>query len=277
MKPIIRIILVPYLMSIALGGCAAQHKSLAAATTIRPARADGQHAAKMAAPRPLNRSFFRKGHDRKTLAEDVIQKVINSPLELEFPARAGVVLLGSPYKRGAYSALVPGDRAPQQLATELEKSDYFTIVSDISPHLASGEHIEDLRRLATRYRLKYLIVLSRSFADHSHYNNWGWTWATLLGIPLAPSYTVDTTGLFEATVLDVKTATFLFTAHAHLRAKADTRPFSIEEKLAATQRRLGTKAATLLGERILEKCNRLAAAQKKNGSSALAQAMLRKE
>lgn len=73
----------------------------------------------------------------------------------------------------------------------------------------------------------------------------------------------------------MKTAAFLFTAHAQLRAKADTRPFSLEEERTATPRKLGAKAASLLEDKILGKRNRLAAAQKSRGSSALAQVDLR--
>jgi hypothetical protein len=133
------------------------------------------------------------------------------------------------------------------------------MVSDISPYLANGQHIESLRELATRYRLKYLIVLNTRYVDRSSYNHWGWGWVTLLAIPFLPAYTLQTAGLMEATLMDVRTGTFLFTTQIHLQARDRVTPFGTEVKLGALQRQAARRAAELLARRFLAKCNRLVA------------------
>lgn len=211
-----------------------------------------------AAPRKLTRSLFNKPADRQNLSEETIQRVLDAPLDPNFPARAGVVVLDAPFTRSAYSRLDPGDRAPQQLARQLERSQHFKLVSDISPHLAQGQNIETLRELATRYRLAYLVIFNRAFEDRSHYNHWGWAWLTLVGIPFVPAYTLQTEGIMEATLLDVRTGTFLFTVQAHIKAGGRTTPFSSASKLAGLQRKTASKAVAMMARRFLAKCNRLA-------------------
>ena len=101
------------------------------------------------------------------------------------PGRAGIIgnptdmyggsVLSCSMAMRAYATLTPGDEAPQLLARKLEKSRYFVMVSDVSPYLVRTQSIEALRELAARYRLKYLVVFNRRFADRSRYNEWGWS------------------------------------------------------------------------------------------------------
>ncbi len=213
-------------------------------------------------PERLTRSVFKKPKDRENLSEEEIQKVLNAPIEVEFPARAGVVVLNSPFTRAAYAALEPGDRAPQRLSRAIERSTHFRLVSDISPHLADGQHVESLRELAVRYRLKYLVVLNRRFADRSHVNGFGWAWLSLVGIPFVPAYTLKTQGLFEATLMDVRTGTFLFTTQVHTQAWKRTTPFSTEDKLAQLQRVASLDAIRLLAKRFIARCDKVESAAK---------------
>ena len=210
-------------------------------------------------PAPLTRSLFEKPRERDNLSEDVIQKIVNAPVEPDFPSRAGVVVLSRPFTRSSYPSLEPGDEAPQLLAREIEHSRHFVMVSDISPYLADGQHIESLRELATRYRLKYLVVMNVRYADRSHLNRWGWGWLSVIGIPFLPAYTLQTAGLMEATLLDVRTGTFLFTTQVHVKATDHTTPFGTGAKLADLQRTASRKAAQRLAQLFLSKCNRLVA------------------
>lgn len=235
-----------------LAGCASA--PLFQARELAPSPPRGE-----AAPAPLTQSLFAKPLDRDNLSEEVIQRVLGAPVEPEFPARAGVVVLDAPFTRRAYASLDPGDEAPQVLAREIERSRHFVMVSDISPYLANGQHIESLRELATRYRLKYLVVLNTRYVDRSSYNHWGWGWLTLLAIPFLPAYTLQTAGLMEATLMDVRTGTFLFTTQIHLQARDRVTPFRTESKLGALQREASRRAAELLARRFLAKCNRLVA------------------
>ena len=212
-------------------------------------------------PRRLTHSVFAKPKDRENLKEEDIARVLDAPVEVELPARAGLVVLDAPFSRAAYASLEPGDRAPQMLARSIERSRHFKLVSDISPHLAHGQHVEGLRELAARYRLKYLVVLTRRFADRSHVNGFGWTWLSVVGIPFAPAYTVRTEGLFEASLMDVRTGTFLFTTQVHAQAwKRDT-PFAAERVLTRLQRTASLEAVKVLARRFMARCDRLVPAR----------------
>jgi hypothetical protein len=243
-----RLLLVVFVVFVFGAGCAAQKEVMRAqVVTVDHGRQ----------PAALERSLFKKPTHRENLAEDVIQRVINAPLRPEFPARAGVLILDAPFSRKSYSSLTPGDQAPQLLARRLEHSKHFVMVSDISPYLVNGQEIEALRELATRYRLKYLVIFNRRFTDGSELNRWGWAWLSLVGIPFAPAYTLRSTGLLEATLMDVRTGTFLFTTQVHIHASRTSTPWSQDRKLAAMELRAGRQAALRLADRFLAKCRRL--------------------
>ena len=216
----------------------------------------------MAGPERLTHSIFAKPKDRENLKEEDIARVLDAPVEIELPARAGLVVLDAPFSRAAYAHLEPGDRAPQLLARAIEKSRHFKLVSDISSHLADGQHMEGLRELAARYRLKYLVVMTRRFADRSHVNGFGWAWLSVVGIPFAPAYTLRTEGLFEASLMDVRTGTFLFTTQVHTQAwKRDT-PFGSDRAMCRLKRTASLEAVKVLARRFMARCDRLAPAAK---------------
>lgn len=237
----------------ALGLCA----GCAAQKPVIRTRLVNLEAAGSAVSAPLTRSLFKKPDDRDNLDEDVIQRVINAPLQPEFPARAGVLVLDAPFTRKAYAALTPGDRAPQILARRLERDRHFVMVSDVSPHLVKGQDIEAIRELATRYRLRYLVIFNRRFDDQRRVNRWGWSWISLVAIPFAPAYTYRTTGLLEATLMDVRTGTFLFTTQVHIEATQRATPWSGDDRLAAMELEAAREAALKLSSKFLAKCRRL--------------------
>ena len=244
------LITLAFLTLFAAGGCAGHtktHTSLQVSTLTGA----GQSA-------HLTHSVFAKPKDRDNLKEEDIARVLDAPVEVELPARAGLVVLDAPFSRAAYAHLEPGDRSPQLLARSIEKSKHFKLVSDISPHLADGQHVEGLRELAARYRLKYLVVLTRKFADRSHVNNYGWAWLSVVGIPFAPAYTVRTEGLFEASLMDVRTGTFLFTSQVHAQAWRRETPFKADRARDQLQRSASLKAVKLLAKQFMRRCDRLA-------------------
>ena len=133
------------------------------------------------------------------------------------------------------------------------------MVTDISPYLADGQSVESLRELATRYRLKYLVAMNTRYSGRSYPNRWGWGSLSLVGIPLLPAYTLRTAGLTEATLLDVRIGTFLFTTQVHVTAVDKTNPFRTDEKLAELQRAASRTSARYLAQLFVEKCSRLVA------------------
>ena len=82
-RPIVPLIIA---LSLVLAGCAAALPEV----KTHLVTLEGGAAAPAA---PLTRSLFTKPADRENLSEEVIQHVINAPLQPEFPARAGVLVL----------------------------------------------------------------------------------------------------------------------------------------------------------------------------------------
>ena len=83
-------------------------------------------------------------------------------------------------------------------------------MSDISTDLPNGGGIEGLRVIAARYRLRYLLLYSERFEDATHLNGLAWLYPTVLGMFVVPGVTVESRGLAQADMLDVRTGTVLF-------------------------------------------------------------------
>jgi hypothetical protein len=170
--------------------------------------------AAMAAPAPapppvLTRSLFAKDTSG-ALTENDLQKVLEAPVDLQFPARVGVVPLAHPFDPSGSIGVGTRSVAAKSLATALVGAPQFSHVSDVSTDLPNVGGIEGLRALAARYRLRYLLLYSESFQDQTHLNGWAWLYPTVLGMFVAPGVTVKSQGLAEAHLLDVRTGTILF-------------------------------------------------------------------
>jgi len=127
-----------------------------------------------------------------------------------------------------YTSLLPGRRGPPDPPpVGWRPAATSSWVSDISPYLVRGQGIEALRELATRYRLKYPRDLQPGrFVDREPLNRGGAGSAlSLVGIPFAPAYTLEKAGLLEATLMDVRTGTFLFTTQVHIAASRRSTPW----------------------------------------------------
>lgn len=237
-----------------LSACASS-PHISASRSIAELSATARHAP----PVELRKSVFFKPTDRQNLSEETISQVIDAPIKPEFPARAGVVVLSAPFTRRRFNAQTPGDSAPERFVKRLRKARHFSLVSDISPHIAEQQSIESLRELATRYRLKYLVVVSRRYAERTLVNSWGWAWLTVISIPFVPANTLNSNLLAEATLMDVRTGTFLFTAHAHRSIQRKATPFAAEEEQLTLRQQLSRDALDRLAEQFVGQCNRLVA------------------
>lgn len=161
------------------------------------------------APQVLQRSLFAKDASG-ALTENDLQKVLEAPIDLQFPARVGVVPLARPFDPSGTVDLGVRSVASRHLASALVGAPYFSHVSDVSTDLPNVGGIEGLRALAARYRLRYLLLYSEMFEDQTHLNGWAWLYPTVLGMFVAPGVTVKSQGLAQADLLDVRTGTVLF-------------------------------------------------------------------
>lgn len=164
-----------------------------------------------AAPRPevLSRSLFNAGG---AVSEDDLQKVLSTGIDLAFPARIGVLPVAQPFDPGGDVSVSLRTIASRDLAKSLAKSPAFSQVSNISTDLPSQGGIEGLRAIAARYRLRYIVLYSERFEDESHVNGWAALYPTILGIFLTPSVTLESRGVAEADLIDVRTGTILASA-----------------------------------------------------------------
>jgi rhombotail lipoprotein len=161
------------------------------------------------APAVLTRSLYSRDPSGG-LTEGDMQKVLESPIDLQFPARVGVVPLAEPFDPKGNVSIATRSTASRDLARALVSSPHFSQVSDVSTDLPNGGGIEGLRVVAARYRLRYLLLYSERFEDATHLNGWAWLYPTVIGMFVAPGVTVKSQGLAQADLLDVRTGTVLF-------------------------------------------------------------------
>lgn len=239
-----------------------------AAGPERPAAAPA--AATSAAPKPaLAESLFSKDISG-SLTEADLQKVLDAEVDLALPARIGVVALEH--------AFDPADPAPvgaraivaKAMTDGLKGSRWFSSVTDISTELPNPSGVEGLRTIAARYRSRYLLLCSSVTEDRSHLNNWAWLYATGVGVLLAPGQTVKTEGYVQASLMDVKTGTVLYTVIEPFRTSSVTWLIGGERQQRQNDAREVAKATERLSKKVLlqtEQLERWAEREKKRGAS----------
>lgn len=204
--------------------------ALALASTLALTGCGGSYNAKFDAPRVagpapaepqvLKESLFSKDPSG-AIGETDLQKVLTTPIDLQFPARVGVVPLAKPFDPRETATVAQRSTAAEELARSLAGTDVFTHVSDVSTELPNQGGIEGLRALAARYRLRYLVLYSERFEDETHLNGWAWLYPTFIGMFAAPGVTIKSRGLLQADLLDVRTGSILFTVVQPLQASAE--------------------------------------------------------
>src|SRR5436305_246590 len=79
-------------------------------------------------------------------------------------------------------------------------------------------------------------------------NAWCLLYPTIIGAIVAPSRSLETAGVLEATLFDVRTGTLLFTVYERVRGRADATPSGEDRKLQEVKTRLLDQAASKLAE-----------------------------
>ncbi len=161
------------------------------------------------ASKVLDRSLYAKNAGG-SLTEDGLQRILQTPIDLQFPARVGVVPLAEPFDPAKNASIRTRSAAARHLAKALLGNPQFSHVSDISTELPHVGGIEGLRVLAARYRVRYLLLYNERFEDATHANGWAWLYPTVIGMFLAPGVTVESHGMAQVDLLDVRTGTILF-------------------------------------------------------------------
>jgi hypothetical protein len=234
-------------------GCATARKPLAAelppmAFTAEPAEAP---------PPILTENHFTR--DRPGgISESGLREVLAAPVFIEEQARVGVVPVRDAYQ---LDVEVPLPGVPAALADALEASGEFELACEISTDFPADRGISGLRELAARYRADYLLIYRHRFVDRAYFNPLAWGYLTGIGALFLPGSTLETAGVLEATLFDVKTGTLLFTVHERVHAEDQVNAWHHELKTQGLQRKLLEAATRKLADQVVSKVHRLVAAR----------------
>jgi hypothetical protein len=206
-------------------------------------------------PATLSEDHFRR--DRiGTLSEEALRAILQAPVQLDESQRIGVLPVTESY-RPEHGIPVPA--VPAELTRALEAAGFFQAVSEVTTDWPADGDVPGLRELAARYRSGYLLLYRQRFVDDGYANSWAWLYPTIVGAIVAPSRTIETAGVLEATLFDVRTGTILFTVYERVRARSDETPFDEDRKLRAIKTRLLEQAAGKLAGQVVSKVRHLAA------------------
>lgn len=247
-------------LSSTLVGCAAGHRA--------PEAPGMQAVAAPAAPMPapIARSLFAKDSSG-SLGENDLQKILEAPLDLELPARVGVVPLASPFDAQGNVSIATRATASRDLARSLAGNPYFSHVSDVSTEIPNTGGLEGLRVIAARYRMRYLLLYTERFQDDTHLNGWAWLYPTIIGMFAAPGVTVRSTGLLQADLFDVRTGTILFSVVQPMEVNENEQMIGAARAHKEHQSKVASEAAKALAKLVSKQVNELVAAAEEGAAT----------
>jgi len=190
------------------------------------------------------------------ITEEGLRAILEAPVQLDQTQRLGVLPVSDAYRP---ERAMPLASVPAELTRAIEAAGLFQGTSEVSTDWPADGDVPGLREIAARYRSGYLLLYRHRFVDDSYVNAWGWLYLTVVGGMVAPSRTLETAGVLEATLFDVRSGTILFTIYERVRARADEMPWHEDRKLRAMKTRLLDQAAAKLAEQVVSKLRRLVA------------------
>jgi rhombotail lipoprotein len=219
------------------------------------------------APPVLTTSLYAK-NATGGLDEAGLQTILSSPIDLELPARVGVVPLEKPFDPSEPVALSTRLVASSDLASSLVGAQWFSQVSDVSTDLPNVGGIEGLRVIAARYRVRYLLLFSQRFEEASHLNNWAWLYPTVIGFFVAPGVTLESAGIAQADMIDVRTGTVLFSVVEPMHVSVKEQVIGASRGLEEAQAEESRAAAKRLAKKVVMQTNALVAFADQSAKSA---------
>jgi hypothetical protein len=189
-----------------------------------------------AAPAPsqppvLERSMFARDPQGQ-LSEERLQEILSSQLELELPARVGILpIIDATDWRGPGPLYESAPSAMAELVQGLRGTEPFTLVSEMMPIPSGALGMEALREMAVRYKLRYIIMYREKLATRTRVNPWAAGYLTGLGALFLPGDTLHVNGFVEATLFDVKTGILMFTVRRRVTGKRQTNAWHTGDKL----------------------------------------------
>ncbi len=210
---------------LAVAACGASKMKMASA-----AMAAGESSSMPQAPPPLTQSLFDRS-PQGALTEEALQNILAAPIELELPARVGVlpIMTATDWRGPGPDRRVPAGVAP--LVRKLREDAAFSLVTQTMVIPSGALGMEALREIAARYRLRYLLLYREVLAKDAQLNPWAWGYATLVGALFLPGNCQKVYGYTEVSMFDVKTGLLMFTTRRAITASQTTNPWHQRAKL----------------------------------------------
>ncbi len=212
-----------------------------------------------AAAAPLQQSLFSKdpnGH----LTEEDLQRILAAPIELDLPARVGVLPITTATDwRGPN----PDERVPAgtpNFVRSLRKDPAFTLVTETMVIPSGALGMEALREIAARYRLRYIVLYREVLAKEGSLNPWAWGYITGIGALFLPGQRQEVFGYIEASMFDVKTGLLMFTTRRAVQGSQSTNQWRKQAKMDQLAATLTSKFAPDLAKDLLADLRRFASA-----------------
>lgn len=209
-----------------------------------------------AAPAVLTENHFSR--DRNAVGETELKSILASPVFLEEHARIGVVPVAVRYE---VDEAVPVEAAPSALVDVLESSGLVELATEISSEWPVDRGVAGLRELAARYRTEYLLLYRHRFIDATRPNPAAASYLTLIAALFVPGTTVESAGVLEATLFDVKTGTILFTVNERVRSEIASTPLGVDRAADDQHRKLVADGVKRLSDQVLLRMRRLVASR----------------
>ncbi len=244
------------LLALLLGtGCAS---SRALKAELAP-MAYAAEAASVAPAQPpiLTENHFSRDH-AGSISERALREVLAAPVFLEEKARVGIVPVQGAY---ALDTDVPLPAVTAALADALDASGEFELASEVSTDFPVDRGISGLRELAARYRCDYLLIYRHRFVDASYMNPVAWGYLTVVGALFLPGHTLESAGVLEATLFDVKTGTLLFTVNERVHDQQSVNLWHNELKSQWMKKQMLESATQKLADQVVAKVRRLVVAR----------------
>ena len=206
---------------------------------------------------PVENSPFIRDRTGALTEADLI-RMIETPVFLADETRLGIVPVAVAYEA---DDVIPLVAVPEVLAGALDDTGFFSVTSEVSTDWPSDRSVAGLRELAARYRTRYLLLYRHRFVERTRANGWAATYAALITIPFMPGQTLETAGVMEATLFDVRTGSLLFTVYERVYAESDSNVWANDRKLTEMREQLVNEGADRLADKVVDQIHRLVAAR----------------
>ncbi len=198
----------------------------------------------------LTQSVFARDPEGQ-LSETAIQKILSNQLELELPARVGILpIVAAQDWRGPGPSFDRAPAAVAELSKHIRSAELFTVVTEMLPIPSGALGMEALREIAARYKLRYVILYREDVRKRNQNNPWALGYMTGIGTLFLPGENLKVDGYVEASLFDVKTGLLLFTTRRRVSATEKSNIWHRADKLDRLQAKLAIRVGQDLGSDI---------------------------